>query len=39
LPKSKILLTNDFIDLVFTRGIYGVLPFGASVSWASTTIR
>jgi polysaccharide export outer membrane protein len=39
LPKSKILLTDDFIDLVFTRGVYGVLPFGASVSWASTTIR
>jgi polysaccharide export outer membrane protein len=39
LPKSKILLTNDFIDLVFTRGVYGVLPFGASMSWSSTTIR
>jgi polysaccharide export outer membrane protein len=39
LPKSKILLTNDFIELVFTRGIYGVLPFSSSVSWATTTIR
>lgn len=25
-PKSKILLRDDFISLVFTRGIYGVLP-------------
>jgi hypothetical protein len=32
-------LTDDFIDLVFTRGVYGVLPFGASVSWGSTMIR
>jgi polysaccharide export outer membrane protein len=39
LPKSKILLTDDFINLVFTRGIYGVLPFTSTVSWASTTIR
>jgi polysaccharide export outer membrane protein len=39
LPKSKILLTDDFIDLVFTRGIYGVVPFSSSVSWAATAIR
>ena len=25
-PKSKILITDDFINLVFTRGIYGVMP-------------
>jgi polysaccharide export outer membrane protein len=25
-PKSKILIADDFINLVFTRGIYGVLP-------------
>ncbi|MFW6172030.1 MAG: polysaccharide biosynthesis/export family protein, partial [Planctomycetota bacterium] len=25
-PKSHLLRTNDFIDLLFTRGIYGVLP-------------
>ena len=25
-PKSSIMLMNDFIELVFTRGIYGVLP-------------
>ena len=26
-PKSPILLLDDFINLVFTRGIYGVVPF------------
>ncbi len=25
-PKSQLLRTDDFIELVFTRGIYGVLP-------------
>jgi len=25
-PKSHLLRTNDFIELIFTRGIYGVLP-------------
>ena len=25
-PKSKILLSSNFIDLVFTRNIYGLLP-------------
>jgi polysaccharide export outer membrane protein len=25
-PKSKILIADDFINLVFTRGIYGVIP-------------
>ncbi|MFO7902530.1 MAG: polysaccharide biosynthesis/export family protein [Planctomycetota bacterium] len=25
-PKSHLLRTDDFIDLLFTRGIYGVLP-------------
>ena len=26
-PKSPILLFDDFINLVFTRGLYGVVPF------------
>ncbi len=33
-PKSAILQTTDFIDLVFTRGLYGVFPLNASVSFA-----
>jgi polysaccharide export outer membrane protein len=32
-PKSPILLADEFIELVFTRGIYGVVPFqGVSIS-------
>jgi polysaccharide export outer membrane protein len=27
-PKQKILVLDDYIDLIFTRGIYGVAPFG-----------
>ena len=38
LPKSKILLCDDFINLVFTRGVYGILPFGTSYSWGASTI-
>ena len=30
-PKSPVLLMDDFIDLVFTRGIYGVVPIGVSL--------
>jgi polysaccharide export outer membrane protein len=32
-PKSPILLADEFIELVFTRGIYGVVPFqGVSIN-------
>jgi len=33
-PKSPILRATDFIDLVFTRGIYGVFPLNSSISFA-----
>jgi polysaccharide export outer membrane protein len=34
-PKSPILLLDNFINLVFTRGIYGVVPFqGMSINFA-----
>lgn len=33
-PKSTLLVTDDFIDLVFTRGIYGVFPLSASVNFS-----
>lgn len=37
-PKTPVLLAADFIDLVFTRGIYGVVPFqGVSVQLGSGT--
>jgi polysaccharide biosynthesis/export protein len=32
-PKSKILIADDFIDLVFTRGIYGVFPMVNSIQF------
>jgi polysaccharide biosynthesis/export protein len=32
-PKGKILLADDFIDLVFTRGIYGVFPMTATLQF------
>jgi polysaccharide export outer membrane protein len=30
-PKSKILRADNFIELVFTRGIYGVIPVTGTV--------
>ncbi len=32
-PKSKILRADNFIELVFTRGIYGVIPVQFSVTY------
>jgi len=33
-PKSPIEVADDFIEQVFTRGIYGVFPFTTSVNFA-----
>jgi len=33
-PKMPILLGDEFIDLVFTRGIYGVMPISTSLNFA-----
>lgn len=33
-PKSPILAAGDFIDLVFTRGIYGVFPLSSTINFA-----
>ncbi|MCA9119175.1 MAG: polysaccharide biosynthesis/export family protein [Planctomycetaceae bacterium] len=34
-PKSPILLMDDFINLTFTRGLYGVVPFqGMSINFS-----
>jgi polysaccharide export outer membrane protein len=33
-PKSPILVADDWIELVFTRGIYGVFPLGVSLNFA-----
>jgi polysaccharide export outer membrane protein len=32
-PKSKLLRTDNFIELIFTRGLYGVIPFQGNVSY------
>ena len=33
--KSKILVADNIIELVFTRGVYGVFPFSTSVSFTN----
>ena len=33
-PKGAILAADDFINLVFTRGIYGVFPLQANINFA-----
>ncbi|NIP84018.1 MAG: sugar ABC transporter substrate-binding protein [Planctomycetales bacterium] len=33
-PKSPILVADEFIELVFTRGIYGVFPLDFGVNFA-----
>ncbi|MBX3412516.1 MAG: polysaccharide biosynthesis/export family protein [Pirellulales bacterium] len=34
-PKSPVLVFDDMINLVFTRGVYGVVPFSTSVSYTN----
>jgi polysaccharide export outer membrane protein len=34
-PKSKLLRADNFIELIFTRGLYGVIPFQGSVSYSA----
>ena len=36
-PKSPILCADDVINLVFTRGIYGVFPMSATLNFAKLT--
>ncbi len=37
-PKSPILWANEFIDQVFTRGIYGVIPFqGININFSKAS--
>jgi len=33
-PKGRILEADDFINLVFTRGLYGVFPIYSSITFA-----
>jgi hypothetical protein len=34
-PKSSLLAADDLIQLAFTRGLYGVVPF--NLSWTNLT--
>jgi len=34
-PKGKILIADEFIELVFTRGAYGVFPFSSSLNFST----
>ncbi|MEX0977277.1 MAG: sugar ABC transporter substrate-binding protein, partial [Pirellulales bacterium] len=36
-PKSRILWTDNLIELVFTRGLYGVIPFSGSYSFTDVS--
>ncbi|MCE9607859.1 MAG: polysaccharide biosynthesis/export family protein [Planctomycetia bacterium] len=33
-PKSPILVADDFINLVFTRGLYGVAPYNVGTTFS-----
>ena len=37
IPKSRILEADDFINLVFTRGLYGVFPLQSTITFAKMT--
>lgn len=34
-PKGKILVADEFIDLVFSHGIYGVFPFNTTLNFST----
>jgi polysaccharide export outer membrane protein len=36
-PKSRLLRATNFVELVFTRGIYGVVPVSGSLTYGSFT--
>ncbi len=36
-PKSGLLLADNFIELFFTRGLYGVIPFSTSYQFNTLT--
>lgn len=37
-PKGPILRADDFINLVFTRGLYGMMPFSTSYEFGLSTV-
>jgi polysaccharide biosynthesis/export protein len=37
LPKTKIQLTDNWIEMIFTKGLYGIFPFSGSISYTAIT--
>jgi len=37
-PKGALLLTDDAINLIFTRGIYGIVPFTTNYQWNNISV-
>jgi polysaccharide export outer membrane protein len=37
-PKGALLLTDDYINLIFTRGLWSVVPFTTNYQWNSVSI-
>ena len=37
-PKSKILVADDMINLLFTRGLYGVFPMSTQISFTKAQL-
>jgi polysaccharide biosynthesis/export protein len=35
LPKSHIQLTDNWIEMIFTKGLYGIVPFSGAVSFTN----
>jgi polysaccharide export outer membrane protein len=36
IPKTGILVANNFIDLLFTHGLYGIVPFSTATAFSIT---
>ena len=36
-PKSRLLWTTNMIELIFTKGLYGVVPFSGTYSYTNFT--
>ena len=34
-PKSNILRADNIIELVFTKGLYGIFPFSGNISYTT----
>ena len=37
-PKTPILIADDFVNLYFTRGLYAVLPFSTFYSFKNVGV-